>query len=85
MMRVLDYLIGKGKHNKASCMPHLLDGSDLSVTVVRRPPSKKIFNSNDTFGPSAWSFDTVYDSEKRRSPIRYWRIYLYLSELVLVS
>ncbi|RCV24827.1 hypothetical protein SETIT_5G117800v2 [Setaria italica] len=35
----------------------------------RRPPSKKIFNSNGTFGPSAWSFDTVDDSEKRRSPI----------------
>ncbi|CAO2199169.1 unnamed protein product [Urochloa humidicola] len=35
----------------------------------RRPPIKKIFNSNGTFGPSAWSFDAVDDSEKRRSPI----------------
>ncbi|KAG2595465.1 hypothetical protein PVAP13_5KG076200 [Panicum virgatum] len=35
----------------------------------RHPPSKKIFNSNGTFGASAWSFDTVDDSEKRRSPI----------------
>nr|CAB3476138.1 unnamed protein product [Digitaria exilis] len=33
------------------------------------PPNKKIFNSNGAFGPSAWSFDTIDDSEKRRSPI----------------
>jgi hypothetical protein len=44
----------------------------------RHPPSKKIFNSNGTFDASAWSFDTVDDSEKRKRPIRIWRIYLYL-------
>ncbi|PUZ58207.1 hypothetical protein GQ55_5G491200 [Panicum hallii var. hallii] len=37
--------------------------------LERHPPSKKTFNSNGTFGASAWSFDTVDDSEKRRSPI----------------
>jgi hypothetical protein len=33
--------------------------------------SKKISNSNNTFGPSAWSFDMIDGSEKRWSPIRY--------------
>ncbi|TVU21644.1 hypothetical protein EJB05_31294, partial [Eragrostis curvula] len=35
----------------------------------RHPKSKKISNSNSTFGPSAWPFDMGDDSEKRRSPI----------------
>ncbi|KAK3163979.1 hypothetical protein QOZ80_1AG0010960 [Eleusine coracana subsp. coracana] len=35
----------------------------------RHPPSKKISNSNSTFGPSAWPFDMGDDSERRRSPI----------------
>jgi hypothetical protein len=34
----------------------------------RHPPIKKKSNLNSTFGPSAWSFDMVDDSEKRRSP-----------------
>ncbi|PNT70003.1 uncharacterized protein LOC100835007 isoform X4 [Brachypodium distachyon] len=35
----------------------------------RHPPIKKIPNSNSTFGPAAWSFDMVDDSDKRRSPL----------------
>ncbi|CAL4951823.1 unnamed protein product [Urochloa decumbens] len=46
------------------------DDEDTGVfNWERRPPSKKIFNSNGNFGSSAWSFDAVDDSEKRRSPI----------------
>ncbi|XP_066305665.1 uncharacterized protein [Miscanthus floridulus] len=44
------------------------EGTDL-FKWERHPPSKKISNSNSTFGPSAWSFDMADDSEKRRSPI----------------
>ncbi|KAL6627364.1 hypothetical protein ACP70R_031090 [Stipagrostis hirtigluma subsp. patula] len=35
----------------------------------RHPPSKRKCDSNITFDPSAWSFDMVDDSEKRRSPL----------------
>lgn len=35
----------------------------------RHPPIKKISNSKSTFGPSAWSFDMVDDSEKMKSPL----------------
>ncbi|KAF0920339.1 hypothetical protein E2562_034806 [Oryza meyeriana var. granulata] len=49
----------------------LMDNGNDTVLFdwERHPPIKKVSNSNSTFGPSAWSFDMVDDSEKRRSPI----------------
>ncbi|KAI5005047.1 hypothetical protein ZWY2020_032290 [Hordeum vulgare] len=42
----------------------------LQFDWERQPSSKKIHNTNITFGPSAWSSDMVDDdSEKRKSPL----------------
>uniref|UniRef100_J3KWQ2 Uncharacterized protein n=1 Tax=Oryza brachyantha TaxID=4533 RepID=J3KWQ2_ORYBR len=49
----------------------LMDNANDTVLFdwERHPPIKKISNSKSTFGPSAWSFDMVDDSERRRSPL----------------
>ncbi|KAL5227952.1 hypothetical protein ABZP36_016217 [Zizania latifolia] len=49
----------------------LMDNGNDTVLFdwERHSPMKKISNSSNTFGPSAWPFDMVDDSEKRRSPL----------------